>query len=206
MKKLFFNLILCTLLLTGLVASLITAAAQAASVSSSGSSLTVSLKAPKSTALSLSSTFSNAVFPNTALSNGSYKANYFVQETEFAAKGWIQIGSTNVSVPSLNQNATSEVTYEPTWTGNETFKVELVALTNGNDTVVGSSTTVFDVLKDPSGFPESEINYQRPMTQVGKWLVRGILTLLALVWILMFSVLIFVVNRISKNGKVMLNA
>ncbi len=205
MKNFLIKSVLTVFIIGGLFSLMSYTSAKAASVTSGDSTLNVALKSPKSSTLLLTSTFSSTQLASTAKSSSDYVALYFVQTTEFSSRGWMQIGSASLSASTGEENMTSTVSYDPTWTGRETFKVELLQNQNGAGVVLNSATTVFNVLKDPSGFPSSEINYQRPMNQVGKWLVRGLLTLVALVWILMFGVLGFVVNRVSKNGKVALN-
>ncbi len=172
-------------------------------------SLHISLKSDKSTTLTLTLTLDK----NTLLSEPTaqavpetdFRVLYFVQTSEFQSKGWMQIGASNLTLANASSIVTNTISYNPTWTGKQNFRAEVVSDINNSDSVIVVVPTAFNVLKDPSGFPVSAYNYQRPLTQTGGWLVKGLLTLVACVWILMFGVLLVVSRRISQYGKVVDN-
>ncbi len=120
-------------------------------------------------------------------------ATFYAKSNQFAGSNFMQIGQAQA-----NSNGNAQISYTPTWTGNTPFKVDFLG-TSGS--LVATQTFTFDVMKDPSGFPQSAIEFQRPLDSTGSILVKALLTIVALVWITLLGSFFLVVIRVPKLSK-----
>lgn len=148
------------------------------------------------TALTLSVQSVSATSDNLTLSGqldsaaSGQKITFFVQTQEFSSLGWMAVGSA-VS----NSSGEATYTYTPTWTGTELFGAGLGA----TDAVTTPSVThSFQVLRDPTGVPQSAIEYTRPLSATGGVFVKSLLTIVAVVWILLLGSLALVIRRMPR--------
>ena len=118
---------------------------------------------------------------------------FFVQTTEFSGDGWMAVGTA-----AVGSSGKAVYTYTPTWTGSTQFGA--VAGSDGSVSVP-SVTQTFQVLRDPTGVPQSAIEYARPLGTTGGWLVKGLLTVIAIVWILILGSLVLVVVRVPRLAR-----
>ncbi|MDA8271658.1 MAG: hypothetical protein M0Z39_09715 [Actinomycetota bacterium] len=118
------------------------------------------------------------------------KVTFFVDSQEFSGHSWMAVGSA-----TTNSSGDATYTYTPTWTGTTEFGAAI-----GSGTSVAAPTAVesFQVLKDPTGVPESAIEYARPMGSIGGVLVKALLGIVAIVWILLLGSLILVIRRMPR--------
>ena len=128
----------------------------------------------------------------TASGSPGQKVDFYVKTSTFSTGGMMQIGSATAS------NGVAEVTYLPTWTGEETFVAQALG---AGGTIAGSATQTYKVTIDPAGLPKSVYEYTRPMDGVGINLVRTLLGIAALVWILLLGTLVMVVVRVPRMAR-----
>ncbi len=128
----------------------------------------------------------------TASGSPGQKVDFYVKTSTFSTGGMMQIGSATAS------NGVAEVTYLPTWTGEETFVAQALG---AGGTIAGSATQTYKVTIDPAGLPKSVYEYTRPLDGVGVNLVRTLLGIAALVWILLLGTLVMVVVRVPRMAR-----
>ncbi|MDA8261373.1 MAG: polysulfide reductase NrfD [Actinomycetota bacterium] len=128
----------------------------------------------------------------TASGSPGQKVDFYVKTTTFSTDGMMQIGS------AVASNGVAEVTYLPTWTGEETFVAQALG---AGGTVAGSATQTYKVTIDPAGLPKSVYEYTRPMDGVGVNLVRTLLGIAAAVWILLLGTLVLVAVRMPRMAR-----
>lgn len=164
----------------------ISGTALAATPQSNGA-LTLSIASVSATsdALTLSAQSGSAV--------SGQKVAFFVQTQEFSGHGWMSVGSA-----STNSSGEATYTYTPTWTGATRFGAAL-----GSDASVTAPTVVksFQVLRDPTGVPQSVIEYARPLGSTGGVLVKSLLAIVAILWITLLGSLALVIRRMPRLAK-----
>lgn len=160
----------------------LSAAAFAATPAQNSATISVSQPSQSSDNLTLSAQFG-------ATASGQ-KVTFFVQTHEFAGDGWMAVGSA-----AMNSSGEATYTYTPTWTGETVFGAAV-----GSETSVTSPSVTgsFNVLKDPTGVPQSVIEYSRPLGGAGGGLVKGLLTTVAVIWILLIGSVVLVFWRMPR--------
>ena len=118
------------------------------------------------------------------------KVEFFVQTQEFSGHGWMSVGSASTS-----SSGEATYAYTPTWTGETQFGAAL-----GSDASVTAPTVVkaFQVLRDPTGVPQSVIEYARPLGSTGGVLVKSLLAIVAIIWITLLGSLALVIRRMPR--------
>lgn len=156
--------------------------AVAATAQSSGG-LTLSIK-------SVSATSDGLVLSAQAGAASGQKVEFLVQTQEFSGHGWMSVGSA-----ATNSSGRATYTYTPTWTGETQFGAAL-----GSDSSMAAPTVIktFDVLKDPTGVPQSVIEYARPLGSTGGVLVKSLLAIVAIIWITLLGSLALVIRRMPR--------
>ncbi len=157
-------------------------AAAATPPSSTAANLSVQSVSASSVDLALTGQLGSAV--------SGQEVTFFVQTQEFSSHGWMAVGSA-----VTNSLGVATYSYIPTWTGTEVFGAAL-----GSSAVVSapSVTKSFQVLKDPTGVPQSAIEYTRPLSATGGVFVKSLLTIVAVVWILLLGSLALVIRRMPR--------
>ncbi len=160
----------------------ISAGAFAATPAQNAATISVSQVSQSSDNLTLSARFG-------ASAAGS-KVTFFVQTQEFAGHGWMAVGSASAS-----SSGEATYTYTPTWTGSTVFGAAV-----GSETSVTSPSVTgsFNVLKDPTGLPQSVIEYARPLGGAGGVLVKSLLATVAIIWVLLLGALLLVIVRMPR--------
>ncbi|NNN22785.1 MAG: hypothetical protein HKL80_12380 [Acidimicrobiales bacterium] len=120
-------------------------------------------------------------------------ATFYAKSNQFAGSNFMQIGQAQVD--SVGK---AQISYTPTWTGNTPFKVNFLG---AGGSLIATQTLTFDVVKDPSGFPQSAIQFQRPLDSTGAIFVKILLTIVALVWLTLLGSFFLVVIRVPKLSK-----
>ena len=120
------------------------------------------------------------------------KVDFYVQTATFSTGGLMEIGSASAT------NGSAEITYLPTWTGEEIFVARALG---AGGSVAGSATQAYKVTLDPAGLPKSVYEYTRPMDGVGVNLVRTLLAIAAAVWIVLLGTLLVVAVRIPRLAR-----
>lgn len=120
------------------------------------------------------------------------KVTFYLKTSEFEGSGWMAIGSS-----ASDSQGIATLSYLPASTGFETFGSSSGPLLQ-SPTGTPSATFGFKVLKDPPGFKQSVIEYPRPLGSVGSMLVKGLLSLVGLVWLVLLGCLAVVIRRVPR--------
>ena len=167
----------------GLIASMPAEASASALLTAPSVKLTVEATGQSSNSLLLRATVAPPV--------PGKKVTFYLKTSEFEGSGWMALGSS-----SSDSQGIATYSYRPASTGIETFGSELGSLQSSASTP--SATFQFRVLRDPPGFGQSVIEYPRPLGSVGSMLVKGLLSLVGLVWVVLIGSLVMVIRRVPK--------
>ena len=164
------------------LASLLIISGTAAAEGSSALTVTVQQLSPASDNLTMVARLTPAAV--------GQKVTFFVDSQEFSGHSWMAVGSA-----STNSSGDATYTYTPTWTGTTEFGA---AIGSGNSIAAPTAVESFQVLKDPTGVPQSAIEYPRPLGSTGGALVKTLLGIVAIVWILLLGSLLLVIRRMPR--------
>lgn len=164
------------------LASLLIVSGTAVAQGSSALTVTVQQVSPASDNLTMAARLSPAA--------AGEKVTFFVDSQEFSGHSWMAVGSA-----TTNSSGNASYTYTPTWTGTTEFGA---AIGSGTSATAPTAVESFQVLKDPTGVPQSAIEYARPMGSTGGVLVKALLAIVAIVWILLLGSLLLVVRRMPR--------
>lgn len=167
----------------GLIASMPAEASASTLLTAPSVKLTVASTSQPSNALQLSAV--------TNPSTPGEKVTFYLGTSEFGGNRWMVLGSS-----AADSKGIATFSYLPTSTGLEAFGSSIAPLQSVTDTP--TATFEFKVLKDPPGFKQSVIEYPRPLGSIGSMLVKGLLSLLVLVWLVLLGCLAIVIRRVPK--------
>jgi hypothetical protein len=121
---------------------------------------------------------------------------FFVVTKEFGHNLNVPIGTAKTS-----QDGTATINYAPTWNGKEQF---IANLTSGlGDAAAPTATSYHQVTASGPGPLYASANPLRPFSLMGHFFVGTILTIVALVWLTLISILLLLARRLPRMAGVM---
>lgn len=164
----------------GGTAGAVVSLATAAGASSSPSSLTLSASATQARVPSVVLVARLGGSAQSSATRAGVSVTFSVDVDEFAGHPWLLLGS-----GTTNAAGVARFVYHPTWAGREDF---VASVTDATGTQVAQATTTFVVTA--TLHPTLSAGATRPDGTLGQYVVGVLLSIVALLWIVLVTVLV----------------